>query len=606
MTVLERLRQKANSLPQTPGVYIMKNAEGRVIYVGKSKKLKNRVTSYFAKNHISPKTARLVSLIRDLDYIVCKTEIEALTLENVLIKKHSPKYNVKLKDAKSYPYIKITRGEFPRLVVTRDRKSDGGRYFGPYSGTSVAYSALDVITKTFAIPTCKRSFPEDIGRERPCIYRDMGRCIAPCTGKVSAEEYAYLIKCAEKVLSGEIKETVSELTEAMAAHAEAEEFEKAAAIRDRIFALKSLSEKQKVVADEKINRDVFSIFASPTEAVMATLSVRGGALVSKNEFMLEGNEPTVSDCISLIADYYEGGGAIPKEIYLDFEADEEDTALLSEYLSILNSRRVEVKVPERGGGKALCLMARANAEEMARQFRLEGQREDKSLNRLSVLLGLDKPPKRIEAYDISNIGDECIRASMVVYADGKLKRSDYRSFKITTTDGRDDYGSMKEVLTRRLSHIGDGTQSLGESPELILLDGGDAHVGIGLEVLRTLGLDIPLFGMVKDDFHKTRAITDGTKEISIATEMSVYTFIYNLQEEAHRFAIKQSSGAKTKSLRHSALEKIKGVGPAKARLLLSKMKLAEIKTATVEQLTAIKGISESDAKAIFDYYHKES
>ena len=606
MTVLEKLREKAASLPACPGVYIMKNADGNIIYVGKSKKLKNRVSSYFAKNHESPKTARLVSLIRDFDYIVCKTEIEALTLENVLIKKHSPKYNIKLKDAKSYPYIKVTVGDYPKLIVTRDRKSDGGRYFGPYSGTSVAYAALDVITKTFAIPTCKRSFPEDFGKERPCIYKDMGRCVAPCTGKVSAEDYRSLIKSAERVLAGEIKEAVGDLTEAMTRYAEAEEFEKAASLRDRIYALRGLSEKQKVVADEKINRDVFALFSSPTEAVMATLTVRGGALVGKNEFMLEGNtDPTPADCISLIADYYEAKGVIPKEVYLDFEPEDEDRELLSDYLSMLASRRVEVKIPARGDGRALCLMARANAEEMARQYRLEGQREDKSLRRLSVLLGLDRPPRRIEAYDISNIGDECIRASMVVYIDGKAKKSEYRSFKISTDDGRDDYGSMRQALTRRLSHIGDGSQSLGERPDLILLDGGDAHVGVGLEVLASLGLDIPLFGMVKDDFHKTRAMTDGEKEISIATEMGVYTFIYNIQEEAHRFAIKQSTGEKTKSLSRSTLENIKGIGPAKAKRLLSEMRMSEIKEASAERLMLIKGISEADAKAIFEHYHSE-
>jgi excinuclease ABC subunit C len=371
--------------------------------------------------------------------------------------------------------------------------------------------------------------------------------------------------------------------------------------------LRGLSEKQKVVADEKINRDVFALFSSPTEAVMATLTVRGGALVGKNEFMLEGNtDPTPADCISLIADYYEEKGIIPKEVYLDFEPEEEDRELLSDYLSMLSSRRVEVKIPARGDGKALCLMARANAEEMARQYRLEGQREDKSLRRLSVLLGLDKPPHRIEAYDISNIGDECIRASMVVYADGKAKKSEYRSFKISTDDGRDDYGSMRQVLTRRLSHIGDGSQSLGERPDLILLDGGDTHVGVGKAVLKDLGLDIPLFGMVKDDFHKTRAITDGEKEISIATEMGVYTFIYNIQEEAHRFAIKQSTGEKTKTLSRSTLEKIKGIGPAKAKRLLSEMRMSEIKEASAERLMLVKGISEADAKAIFKHYHSEN
>ena len=608
MTVLEKLREKAASLPAGPGVYIMKNADGNIIYVGKSKKLKNRVSSYFAKNHESPKTARLVSLIRDFDYIVCKTEIEALTLENVLIKKHSPKYNIKLKDAKSYPYIKVTGGDFPKLIVTRDRKSDGGRYFGPYSGTSVAYAALDVITKTFAIPTCKRSFPEDFGKERPCIYKDMGRCIAPCTGKVAAEDYRRLIKSAERVLAGEIKEAVGDLTEAMTRYAEDEEFEKAASLRDRIYALRGLSEKQKVVADEKINRDVFALFSSPTEAVMATLTVRGGALVGKNEFMLEGNtDPTPADCISLIADYYEEKGIIPKEVYLDFEPEEEDRELLSDYLSMLSSRRVEVKIPARGDGKALCLMARANAEEMARQYRLEGQREDKSLRRLSVLLGLDKPPRRIEAYDISNLGAEHLTAGMIVCLDGKFARSDYRTFRIRTVSGTtDDYASMRETLSRRLEHLEDKDGSFANLPDLILLDGGKGHVSVVRELLREKGIELPVFGMVKDDYHKTRALCTETEEISIAREHEVYSLIYRIQEEVHRYTVGRMESAKRKTLKTSVLTRIPGIGPAKAKKLLAAFGgMGALRKATEEQIAMVQGISGRDAEAVWKDLHSE-
>ncbi len=606
MTHLERLAKKAASLPLAPGVYIMKNADGDVIYVGKSKKLKNRVSSYFIGANHSYKTARMVSLVRDFDYIVCDTEIEALTLENVLIKKHSPKYNIKLKDAKSYPYIKVTAEEYPRLLVTRERKSDKGRYFGPYRGVSDAYTALQTILKIFRLPSCKRSFPRDIRRERPCLYKDMGRCIAPCDGGVSATEYRALVKSAEWVLDGNIKGTRADLLAKMEEASENMEFERAAALRDAVRALEQLSEKQKVVADGRVMRDVFALYTSECEGVLAMLSVRGGALVNKNEFILSASElMSPEDAVSLIADYYDTAGNIPREIMLDFLPEESSLSLLGEYLSLSAPYKVTVRVPERGDGRALCDMALENAKEAARQHRLEGEREDKNLRRLAQLLGLHELPRRIEAYDISNIGDENITASMVVYEDGKFKKSDYRVFNMKTVAHRDDYASMREALSRRLSHIGDGSGSLGERPDLILLDGGVGHVNTVREVCDTLEVEIPVFGMVKDDYHKTRAITDGAEEISIAREMGVYAFIYNLQEEVHRFAIKHSSGAKRKSLTHSTLERIEGIGPAKAKRLLASMPLAKIKQATSAELAAVKGISETDAVRIYEYFKKK-
>ncbi len=606
MTVIERLRDKANSLPLSPGVYIMKNSEGAVIYVGKSKKLKNRVSSYFVGQNHSYKTAKMVGLVRDFDYIVCKTEIEALTLENVLIKKHSPKYNIKLKDAKSYPYIKVTAEEYPKLFVTRERRSDKAKYFGPYQSAQSAHSALDAVMRIFTLATCKRSFPKDIGRERPCIYRDMGRCVAPCTGKVSAVEYRSLVRCAEHVLDGNVKETKMMLSAEMESASERLDFEYAASIRDSIYALDRLAEKQKVVADSKVNRDVFALYTSEGESVLAMLSIRGGALINKNEFILSVSEITSpDDVISLIADYYDTSGNIPREVMLDFPLTDEDLDLLSEYLSLGTKYKVSVRIPERGDGRALCDMALENAKESARQFRLDGEREDKRLRRLSELLALPEVPHRIEAYDISNIGNESITASMVVLIDGKLKKSEYRVFTVKTTLGADDYGSMREVIGRRLSHIGDGTQSLGDCPDLILLDGGAAHVCTVRSVMEERGVDIPLFGMVKDDYHKTRAITDGMGEISIAKETDVYSFVYNIQEEAHRFAVKHAEGSKIRRMTHSTLERIEGIGPKKARLLLASMPLAMIKTADEKKLSAIRGISERDAKNIYDYFHKD-
>ena len=605
MTVAERLREKANSLPKTPGVYIMKDGEGNIIYVGKSKKLKNRVTTYFTGTHIG-KTARMVSLVRDFDYIVCKTEIEALSLENVLIKRHSPKYNIKLKDAKSYPYIKVTAEAYPRLLVTRERQSDRARYFGPYQSSSSAHTALEAVMKVFSLPTCKRSFPRDIGRERPCIYRDMGRCIAPCAGGVSAEEYSSLVRAAERVLDGNAGDVISELKADMEKASEMLEFERAAVLRDSVNALSRLSEKQKVVADARVVRDVFALYSSDAVGILSVLSIRGGALVSKNVLPLSSaDRATTEEAVSLIASYYDTAGSIPREVMLAFDAEEEDVSLLSEYLTLLAGHKIAVKIPERGDGRALCKLAEENAAEAARQMRLESEREDRNIKRISELLALPERPRRIEAYDISNIGNENIVASMVVWQNGRLKKSDYRLFAIKTTDGADDYGSMREALTRRLSHIGDGSVSLGELPDLILVDGGDAHVGVAREVLRALSLEISVFGMVKDDFHKTRALTDGEREISIATEFDVYSFIYTLQEEAHRFAVKSSSGAKRRTLTHSSLEKIEGIGPAKAKRLLAAMPLAKIKTAKSCELEKIKGISGADAKRIYEYFRKK-
>ena len=589
----------------TPGVYIMKDEGGEIIYVGKSKKLKNRVSSYFIGNNHTPKTQSMVMRVRDFDYIVCKTEIEALTLENVLIKEHSPKYNIRLKDSKTYPYIKLTREEFPRLTVTRERVSDRARYFGPYASSSSAHTALLTVKKILGLPTCKLVFPRDIKKTRPCIYRDMGRCVAPCTGLVSAEEYARLVSHAADILNGNIGDVKRSLALEMERLSEELEFERAATVRDSINALSSLIEKQKVVGDTKITRDVFGLYSEDGFGVLSLLSIRGGALLSKNDFAITGSlDISGEDIVSLIASHYDSGASLPKEIMLAFDIDEENRELLSEYLSLLRGAKVSVRTPERGDGRALCDMANKNAEESSRQMKLTSERENKNIKRITELLSLEQPPHRIEAYDISNIGDESIVASMVVYAGGGLRKSDYRLFTIKTTAGQDDYGSMREALTRRLSHIGDGTPSLGERPDLILVDGGDKHVAVAREVLLAAEEDIAVFGMVKDDYHKTRALTDGKAEISIAKEFDVYAFIYNLQEEAHRFAIKASSASKKKTLTHSVLEKIEGIGSAKAKALLSAYPLGKIKTASVDELVAVKGIGRADAERIFEYFRK--
>ncbi len=601
------LREKAAALPERPGVYLMKDEKGTILYVGKSRALKNRVSSYFVGTKNSYKTEKMVEKVRTFDTVLCDTEIEALTLENLLIKKHSPKYNIKLKDAKSYPYIKLSDESYPRLTVTRERKSDGGKYFGPYSGTGIAYSVVDTVRRIFALPSCNRVFPRDIGKGRPCLYRDMKRCIAPCDGSVTEESYRARITAAAAVLRGDIAKAAQGLEERMTAAAEEERYEEAAAYRDSIQALKKLREKQKVVGDEKTDADAVAFYADELSGAVSILSIRDGAMVSASEFLFSADEIIDAEGITaFLADYYGEKALLPKEILLSCAADESELLLLSESLTATAGHRVTVRVPVRGNMRKLCDMAETNAREKAAEYRRSREKEDQNLVTLAGLLGLEVIPDRIEAYDISNIGDEHITASMVVYADGALKKRDYRLFRVRVGEGRDDYASMKEALMRRLSHIGEGDTSLGARPDLIVLDGGMGQVNAVKEIMRESPHDIPVFGMVKDDFHKTRALTDGERELSFAKENGVYLFIYRLQEEAHRFAYSNSQKAKRKTLRHSTLTKISGIGDKKARLLFQAFgSIARIKEATVENLAAVRGLTEADAIQIHHYFHSE-
>ena len=599
-----RLRKKAAELPLCPGVYLMKNSEGQVIYVGKSRHLKNRVSSYFVETDHGIKTARMVANIADFDYILCDTEMEALTLENVLIKQYSPRYNIKLKDAKSYPYIHITAGDWPRIEVTRTRKNDGGTYYGPYRSAAMAYSAQETVSGIFALPTCKRVFPRDIGKERPCLYRQMGRCCAPCVPDISKEDYAHLIRCAGKIFLGNTKEAQAELRRRMYEASDKELYELAAHYRKSLEALAQLSEKQKVVSADTEERDVFALWEGDLCSVLAVLQIRGGKLCYKNEYVFSPTELTeAGDITALLANYYESADP-PKEILLDREIDEESGVVLSQVLAQKANHAVRVRTPKRGPLKQLCDMARDNARHRAESRHEVESKSQKALVKLASLLGLEVFPSRIEAYDISNLGQEYITCSMVVYQDGAPNKSDYRTFRIKSTEGIDDYGAMKEALTRRLAHIGDGTASLGECPDLILLDGGVGHVHTIRPLIEENHLPIALFGMVKDDFHKTRCLTDGESEVSIAAEHGVYVFIYGIQEEVHRVAVKGTMGAKRRSLKHSSLEKIPGIGPAKAAILLKAFPtMAQLKAASLESLSAIKGISQTDALRVYAYYH---
>lgn len=604
---MERLLNKANGLPLSPGVYIMRDKQGKVIYVGKSRKLKNRVSQYFQNSRKNTKTFQMVAAVDDFEYILCKTEIEALTLENALIKQYSPKYNIRLKDAKSYPYIKITAGEYPKILYTRSRLSDRAKYFGPFSGTSAVFSILDILYKSLGIPSCKRSFPKDIGKERPCIYYQMKQCCGVCTGKVSAEEYGALIRCATDILRGHTGRAIEELEAQMMAFAEQERFESAAKCRDTIRALRSLNQKQHVVASPDTNMDVFALYAEDTFACISAMYVRDGAVTDKTDFPFRAEALTDSGALSaFLVEHYMPQDYIPKNILISFDLEDGDREDLEAFLSQRLGARVTIRRPERGEGRALCQTVLENAEENVRQSRMAAQRDESVLFSLAELLHLESLPERIEAYDISNIGSENLTAGMVVFVDGKSQKSEYRSFHIRSVEGTDDYASMREALTRRFRHLKeDQSGSFAHLPDLILVDGGRGHVSVAKEAMRSEGLEIPIFGMVKDDFHKTRALCTEEHEINIAKEKSVFMLIYKIQDEVHRFTVGKTMTAKRKTLKHSSLEKIEGIGPVKAKKLLGAMgTLSAIKQASEEQLAAVHGITEVDAYHIYHYFHK--
>lgn len=602
---IDILRQKASALPLCPGVYLMKNAAGRVIYVGKSRKLRQRVLTYFTGTGHTTKTARMVSLVDDFDYIVCDSEIEALGLENTLIKKYSPRYNIKLKDAKSYPYIAVTAGPYPRILVTRERKANGARYYGPYAGTTEAYENAKTVNRLFRLPTCHHSFPEQTGKVRPCLYRQMHACLAPCVPDTTREVYLEAVKGAEEVLSGNVRQAAEALRQKMFYFSELEQFEAAAGCRDALSALGKLGETQKVLSDSSVEQDVWAMAADDFGGALALLAIRHGSLNRKNEFSFSAAEILDEEqALSFLSRYYTERADIPKEILLSFHPEAEGVEALADFLSTQKGKKVSVTLPLRGEKHVLCDMAAKNAVETLAKHKENAIREETTLVSLASLLGLEVLPERIEVYDISNIGKEYTTAGMIVYADGKLRRNEYRTFRIRGAV-QDDYAAMREALTRRLSHKQD-EEKFGLFPDLILLDGGKGHVATGKQVMQELGLSIPIFGLVKDDFHKTRALTDEVNEISVARDGAVYSFLYRLQEEVHRRAVGATMGAKRKSLRRSSLEDIPGIGHERAKLLLSAFgTLGRIKTAPKQELATIKGLTKENVEAIYAHFHPQ-
>ena len=603
MPTKAELLEKANGLPLCPGVYIMRDRSGKVIYVGKSAKLKNRVSQYFQNSEKNIKTAKMVASVYDFDYVLCDTEIEALSLENSLIKQYSPRYNIRLKDSKSYPYIKITNEDYPKIVFTRKRLADKGRYFGPFQGASTVFGIMSILNKTLGIPSCKLSFPKDIGKGRECLYYQMKQCCGVCMGHVTKEEYNELIECAADILKGNTKQAITTLETQMYAYSEAEQYEAAMKCRDTIRALEKIRERQKVVDSPDAEYDIIALYVDELCSSLAIYSVREGLLNGMNDYMF-GADKILDEAslTSFLVEYYSHSDSIPKKIVFDDSVAIEQE-LLSAFLYEKCGRKVTLWTPQRAEMKKLCDMILANAKEKAQAYVKEYEKDNSILFRLAELLSLESVPERIEAYDISNIGSEHKTGGMVVYIDGKPKKSDYRSFNIREVDGTDDYACMRETIRRRLSHLSDIKGSMGEYPDLILLDGGKTHVATVKEVLNEMEISIPVFGMVKDDYHKTRALCTEDEEISIAREQAVYGLIFRIQEEVHRYTVTKMSNAKSKTIKKSSLEKIKGIGAAKSKALLAHFGgVNAIKNASFTELVKVKGITQNDAQAIIDYY----
>ena len=616
---IELLRAKAAALPRLPGVYIMHGSKNEVIYVGKSRSLRDRVSQYFHGVH-DTKTDRMASSVYDFEFIVCTTEMEALSLENRLIKHHTPKYNIKLKDAKSYPYIRVNyKTDYPRITMTRTRLADGALYFGPYSSTSTVFSVITALERTLGIPSCKRNFPADIGKDRPCINYQIGRCVGLCTGNVSKDEYKKIIDTGIEILKGGITEAVKNLTEDMYKYSEELEFEKAAKCRDTIESLKKLGEKQTAVTSPDVECDVFGYCpANMTASGHDSLSVffiRSGYIADRDHFLIDDdvifNSPSEdgeSDLVNMITRIYSDREYAPREILLSFDISENDRTLIGDYLSSKFEKKINIKTPKRGASKSLCELAINDAKRQAENKVTKRKATEKMLYRLADILCLEVYPERIESFDISNMGNDNITAGMIVALDGKFAKNEYRTYSIKSLNAPDDYAAMREAVLRRLARSKNPSDD-GKTipyPDLLLLDGGASHVSIISDALKENGYNVPVFGMVKDDHHKTRTLVSVDGEIDISRLTDVFKFIYSLQEEVHRYTIKRMSNAKRKSVKHSSLEKISGIGPAKAKKLLNHFKtLTALKNSTTNEIASVDGISKTDADRIYEYFRQE-
>ena len=601
----DELRQKANDLPLAPGVYLMMDKTGKVIYVGKAKKLKNRVSQYFqdsASHNI--KTRNMVSQVDHFDTIFVSSEFEALVLENSLIKRHMPHYNILLKDDKGYPFIRLSKEDYPRFSLVNRPAADNARYFGPFGGRYETRQALDAVLSALRLPTCSRKFPRDIGAERPCLNFHMGRCDGFCRTEMPREEYQRRIQQAAQLLEGRSKQLLRDMKAEMEEEAEALRFEQAAAIRDRINAISALSKKQTVIAGLCADTDIWGIYRGSGKCCYAILHMEEGNLAGREtELFTAPIEETEAEMLStLTAQYYLPRAILPHEILLPFDTGECEN--LSEVLTRRAGHKVWVHVPQRGEKADLRSMAQRNAQEEAERATTAAERVAHTLEVLGKMLDLPAPPGRMESFDISNTGKSDIVASMVVYNGTRPLKSAYRRFRIKELQGHpDDYASMQEVLRRRLQHAADGDEKFLPLPDVFLIDGGQTHARAALEVVERFGVTVPIFGMVKDDRHRTRAlITPEGREIGIVGNPAVFSLIGQIQEETHRFAITFHHESHTKSTLKSALDGIPGVGEKrKAELRKHFGTIKAIREADVEQLTVV--LPRNVAETVWNHFH---
>ena len=604
----DELREKANDLPLAPGVYLMMDKTGKVIYVGKAKKLKNRVSQYFqdSAGHTA-KTRQMVSQVDKFDTIFVSSEFEALVLENSLIKRHMPRYNILLKDDKGYPFVRLSRGPYPRFSMVNKCANDGAKYFGPFGGRFETRQALDAVCAALRLPTCSRKFPRDIGAERPCLNFHMGRCDGFCRPEMTAEEYDRRIRQACQLLEGKSKQLLREMTAEMEAEAEALRFEQAAAIRDRVNAIAALGKKQTVIAGLCADTDIWGLYRGAGKCCYAILHMEEGNLAGREtELFAAPIDESEEEMLSAItAQYYLPRAILPHEILLPRGA-EEDCESLSEVLTKRAGHKVWVHVPQRGEKAELRAMAQRNAAEEAERATTAEERTAHTLTVLGKLLGLPQPPGRMESFDISNTGKSDIVASMVVYSGTRPLKSAYRRFRIQSLeDHPDDYASMQEVLTRRLQRAAEGDEKFLPLPDVFLIDGGETHARAAQEVAEKFGVNVPIFGMVKDDRHRTRAlVTPEGREIGIVTNQAVFSLIGQIQEETHRFAITYHHESHTKSTMRSALDGIPGLGPKRQAALRKAFGTVKaIREADVETLAAV--VPRSTAEAVYRHFHKE-
>ena len=604
------LRQKAMRLPLSPGVYLMHNKAGEIIYIGKAKALKNRVSQYFGseKNH-DAKVRRMVSNVDWFEYILCDSEFEALVLESSLIKQNQPKYNILLKDDKGYSYIRVSGGPWPRITEVKKVEDDGAKYIGPYLSSWSIKQTIDSARKIFKLPDCTRKFPQDFGKGRPCLNYYIKQCCAPCRGRVSEAEYNEAFQEALDFIKGGSSTSVKALTAKMEEAAENMEFELAARLRDRIAAINKMKERQKVVASRVEEQDVFALAQGETHTAFEVFRFTGGKLSDRESFLTEGCQPDPEARSEFLRQYYAIRDRVPPVVTIDGPV--EDAELVARWLSEKRGKSVKLHVPQRGEQAQLVQMCRQNAaESIARQAGSTG-RDASALDELRRLLGLEKVPAYIECYDISNLqGGENV-AGMVVFENGRPLKSAYRKFKIQTVTGQDDYGSMREVIRRRFTEYyahqqqGD-TQGFGRLPDLVLLDGGKGHVAAVQPVLREMGVNVPLFGLVKDDKHRTRAIALSGGEIAIQSNRRAFTLLSTIQDEVHRFAIGYHRQQRKKAAVSSTLTSIPGIGEARAKALLKHFKtVAAIGQADLKELEEAPSMTQPAARRVYQFFHGE-